>query len=242
MSQEAVPSLREGAHRTQRSAHLGSTLRSVLLHPGDGFAQVLAGTERRRDTGFRTPEGVAPAVLSALGGAALMCLWLKVGALVEIRAFDPAAFRWGYLFASLFIGAAAGVVTQLMWSVLASYVARRMDRRADQAELRTVWGAASFPLVFVLVPLLALDALLVGPAAFTTERLADPVSTGWAAISIAMGVALAVWWMALVTRGFSATTGFGVWRSLPALAVGILSAVGLMVGLRGLGLLLGAGS
>jgi hypothetical protein len=203
---------------------------------------VLAVTEQRRDQGFRTPEGAAPSVLAALGGAALILVWLKISGLTELRALTATDFRWAYLFVSLAVGVVAGILAQLMWSVVAAWAAQRMGRRVDQAELRAVWGAASFPLVFILFPLLALDVLLVGPASFTTERLSDPLSTGWAAISIAMGVALVIWWMFLLTRGFSATTGFSVWRSLPAPLVALVCAAGLMVGVRGLGLLLGGGA
>lgn len=244
MSQEAVASLKEGERdrRSNRSAHLGSTLRAVMLRPRDGFAQVLAVTERRRDRSFRTPEGAAPSVLAALGGAALMSVWLKVGGALEVRAFASADFRWAYLFASLLIGAVIGVLSQLMWSVLAGLAARRFGRRVDQAELRTVWGVASFPLAFALFPLLLVDVAIVGPATFTTERLADPLSTGWAAISIAMGTALVVWWMYLLARGFSVVTGFNLPRSLPSLLVALLSSVGLMMAVRGLGLLVGAAS
>lgn len=241
MNQEAaVASVQddERDRRSNRSAHLGSTLRSVMLRPGDGFAQVLGVTERRRDRGFRTPEGAAPSVLAALGGAALMSVWLKVGGALELRTFAAADFRWAFLVASLLIGAGVGILAQLMWSVLAGLVARRFGRRVDQAELRTVWGAASFPLVFALLPLLLVDVALVGPASFTTERLSDPVSTGWAAISIAMGTALVFWWMCLLTRGFSVVTGFNLVRALPALLVALLSSAGLMIALRGLGLLL----
>jgi hypothetical protein len=243
LSQEATASLKDGARgrRTDRSAHLGSTLRAVMLQPRDGFAQVLAVTEQRRDRGYRTPEGAAPSVFAALGGAALMSVWLKLGGLLEVRAFASADFRWAYLFATLLIGAVVGVLAQLMWSVLAGLVARRFGRRVDQAELRTVWGAASFPLAFALFPLLVLDVAIVGPASFTTERLTDPLSTTWAAISIAMGAALVIWWMYLLTRGFAATTGFKFLRSLPSLLVALLSALGLMMAVRGMGLLLGAG-
>lgn len=212
-----------------------------MLRPRDGFAQVLGVTEERRDQGYRTPEGAAPSVLAALGGAALMSVWLKLGGLLGVRTFASADFRWAYLLASLLIGAVVGVLAQLMWSVLAGLVARRLGRRVDQAELRTVWGAASFPLTFALFPLLLLDVALVGPASFTTERLGDPLSTGWAAISIAMGAALVIWWMYLLTRGFSATTAFSFGRSLPSLLVALLSTLGLVMALRGLGFVLGTG-
>jgi hypothetical protein len=210
-----------------------------MLHPRDGFAQVLAVTEKRRDGGYRTPEGVAPIVLAMLGGAALMSVWLKLGGLLEVRAFAATDFRWSFLLVSLLIGAVGGLLAQLMWSVLAGLAARRFGRRADQAELRTVWGASAFPLTFALFPLLVLDVAVVGSASFTNERLGDPISTGWAAISIAMGVALVIWWMYLLTRGFGAATGFNFLRSLPALLVGLASAAGLMMMVRGLGLLLG---
>jgi hypothetical protein len=213
-----------------------------MLTSRDGFAQVLAVTEQRRDRGFRTPEGAAPTVLAALGGAGLMVSWLKLAGIAELRAVPAADFRWAYLLSSLLLGAIGGVLAQLMWSVMAGWAGERMGRRVDQAELRTVWGAASFPLVFTLFPLLVLDIAIVGRATFTTERLGDPLATGWAAISIAMGAALVVWWMFLVTRGFAATTGFSFWRSLPGLLVALLCTAGLMMGVRGLGLLLGGGA
>ena len=213
-----------------------------MLHPSRGFAEVLQVTEERRTQDFRTPEGAAPSVLAALGGAGLMTVWLKLGGLLELRTYAQDDFRWAYLGTALAVAAVAGILAQLMWSVLAAQVARRLGRRADQAELRTVWGAAAFPLAFTLFPLLLIDAIVVGPASFTTERLDDPISTGWAALSIAIGSALVVWWLFLLLRGFAAATGFRALRSVPAVAVAVLSAAGLVVGLRGLGLLLGGGA
>ena len=245
MSQDAAAPLERSARArrgSHRSAHLGSTLRTVMLHPSRGFAEVLAVTEQRRDEGFRTPEGVAPTVLAALGGAALMTIWLKLGGLLELRSYPAEDFRWAFLFVAMGVAAVAGVLAQLMWSVLAALVARRLGRRADQAELRTVWGAAAFPLSFALFPILVLDVILVGPSMFTTERITDPIARGWASVSIAIGAALVVWWLFLLLRGFAAATGFRALRAVPAVLVALLSAAGLVIVFRGLGLLLGGGS
>ena len=72
---------------------------------------------------------------------------------------------------------------------------------ATRVDLRLVWGAGAFPQVFALLLLLPLDLLIVGTDTFTSERLDDPLATGWAAFSIAMAVSLTVWSVYLFVRG-----------------------------------------
>jgi hypothetical protein len=78
---------------------------------------------------------------------------------------------------------------------------------ADARDLRLVWGAAAFPQMFALAVLLPSDVLVVGPEAFTTARLTDPVSSAWASLSIAVGVALALWSWGLLAKGVEVAAG-----------------------------------
>jgi hypothetical protein len=88
-----------------------------------------------------------------------------------------------------------------------------------------VWGASAFPQVFALLFLLPLDLLIVGQDTFTTTRLVDPVSTAWAAFSIALGMSALVWSLFLLYRGVGSATGLGRGRALLCAAGAVLSVV-----------------
>lgn len=187
-----------GELQTARSsARLGLTLRLILLAPGQGFDSALMGAERRDRAAQRPAEGYAPYLLAAVGGAALFLIWLKIGALSGLR--DEASYRLVYLVMALGLGAILGLVAQALWGLAGGRLFE--SHRATPRNLRLVWGLAAFPNVVTLSVLLPLDLVVVGPAGYTAARLADPVATAWAAFSIALGVAFAVWSAYLFVRG-----------------------------------------
>jgi hypothetical protein len=208
------------------SARLGLTLRAVLLTPEVGFESAIKSADRRRRAGQRPAEGIYPYVLSATGGAALLLLWLKVGGLLSLREAPAEAFRFTYLAVACALGGILGLCAQALWSSLA-VSASGVDRDSLKRDLRITWGAASLPHVAALAVLLPLDLAVAGPAAFATDPLKDSVSTAWAAFSIAVAAALAVWNVYLVARGTRVSLQVGLLRAafVTAGAVLLLAAV-----------------
>jgi Yip1 domain len=202
------------AASARASARLGLTLRTVLISPRDGFRAAFQATDRRERAGRHPAEGLAPFLLAALAGAALFMLWLKVGGLFGWRESPRSQFRSEFLVGALITGALLGLAGQALWSVAGRHAVRALGGRASGRDLRTVWGAAGFPQVLSLALLLPLDLLIVGPATFTTERLTDSVATAWAALSIALSAALALWSLWLFVRGVETASGMGTARAL----------------------------
>jgi hypothetical protein len=204
------------AHRYS-SADLGRTLRSIALDPRKGFASAFALTERRASGGARPAEGITTYVLTAAGGAAAMLLWLKLGSLFGTREIAAPEFRWSYLVVALIGGALVALIAQALWGFGASAAFRLGGDATRARDLRLVWGASAVPQLLALLILLPLDVLIVGPETFTSTKLADPLATGWAAISIALAVSLGVWSMYLFARGVQVATGSGWATSLAGL-------------------------
>ncbi len=207
--------------RARASARLGSTLRSICFTPKDGFAAALTLLDRRRRAKQRPAEGLAPFVLSALGGAALAMLWLKLGSLLDLRHVTPRDFRWVYVAGALVAGAGLGVIVQLLWGWLGSRVLRRLGSAASPAELRMVWGASAFPQLPALVVLLPLDIAIVGQGAFTTRPVSDSLSVTWIAVSIAITIALALWSIVLFVRGIEVVSRIDIARALVGVAIAV---------------------
>ncbi len=136
-------------------------------------------------------------MLTSIGGAGAMLLWLKIGTLVGIRRISVADFRWSFVVATLVGGAVLALIAQWLWGV----VGRAVARDAGSAVRRFVWGAAATPQVLAVIVLLPLDLLLVGRDTFTATKLTDPLETGWAAMSIALSVSVALWSGYLFYRG-----------------------------------------
>ena len=203
------------ARRSRASARLGLTLRSVLLTPREGFDAALGALERRAATSARASEGGAPLVLSFLGGAGAMLAWLKLGALVGLRTSLPDDFEWGLLGAALALGGLLYVTAQVLWGISGPLVAAAMRGDAASSALRLVWGAAAFPLALGLL-LLPIDLLAAGPEALSTVGPASTIGTAWAALSIALQVALALWSLYLVVRGAEVAAGV---RSVAAIGI-----------------------
>jgi hypothetical protein len=218
----------------RRSARLGLTLRSILLSPTSGFASALRTAERRSRAGRRPAEGWAPVVMTAIGGASLASLWLKIGALVGLREVCADDRLAGYLAATLLLGALLALIGYAVWGAAGPPVARFLRGSGSSAELRLVWGAALLPQVFALVVLLPLDLAIVGMETFTTSSLGDPLSTAWAAFSIALAVSLAVWSLFLLVRGMEVASELSMVRAgvgAVAAALCLLLVVGVLAGL-----------
>ena len=215
--------------RSNASARLGLTLRSVLLTPRDGFASALKAAERRSRAKHRPAEGLSPYVLAAIGGASLMVLWLKLGALLGLREISTTANLGTYIAASLVLGAVFGLVAQAVWGLVGPRAMRSLQSEVAGRDLRLIWGASEFPHVFALVLLLPLDLAIVGTDSFTTAKLGDSLATAWAAFSIALGICIAIWSLFLFVRGLEVAGGIGVKRALIATLIG-LACFGVIVG------------
>ena len=213
--------------RTRASARLGSILRAVLLAPRDGFPAAFKAADRRSSAGLRPPEGLAPFVLAALGGAALFLLWLKLGALLGLRQSTRADYRPEFLVAAVALGAALGLAGQALWGSVGVHVVRPLGGSSPARDLRTVWGASAFPNTFALA-LLPVDLFISGPAIFTSGRIGDSLATAWAALSISLALALALWSLWLFSRGVQMATGVGTARAWLLTAVGGLCLVGVV--------------
>lgn len=178
----------------------------------------------------RVSTGKTPYVLAFLGGASLALLWLKIGALVGIREFCEPRYLGGYVAATAALGGILALPASALFSVGGASLGPVLHGdRPSPSTLRFVWGAAAFPLVLATVVLLPLDLLVVGPETFTTEELSEPLSTAWAAFSLALGVSALAWGVWIFLRGYAAATGVSGRRSLAGLAVAV-GTVALVVG------------
>lgn len=211
------------ADSARASVRLGLVLRSILVSPRVGFESALEASRRRARIRPRSSEGAAHLVLAAVGGASLMLLWLKLGGMADLRDVGPRGYDPGLLVAALVAAALVGLAAQWLWSEAAARVGG-----ASARELRLVWGAAAFPQVLPLFVLLPLDLLIVGPGVFTTAPMSDSLSTAWAALSVALGVAIAMWSAFLFVRGVQVVTDFGPSRAGIAVVAAPLS-LGLVV-------------
>ena len=228
-------------HSASAPTRLGLTLRSVVLRPREGYAAAKRTGERRARAGERLPEGAAPYVLSAAGGAALMCLWLKLGALSGLRQARTADYDAGLVLAAVVVGALLSVSGQMMWGAVGPWVVARLGGRARPRDLRLAWGASFFPLVGVLA-LLPLDLVIVGRGTFGSDPLSDRIATAWAALSIALGLALLVWSAWLFLRGVEVASELRLGRALPAALAGGLCLVASIAGLAAVGTLAAPGT
>ena len=179
-------------------------------------------SERRGRVGKRPAEGVSPYILAAIGGAAASALWLKIGALTGLRRVCTDEYIASFIVATLVLGAVLGLIAQAIWGAVGSPTLRALHGEANRGSLRLVWGAAAFPQVVSLVVLLPLDLLIIGSDAYATSSLDDPLSTAWAAFSIAIGISVAVWSLFLFIRGIEVAAGVRFWRAVGAASVAVL--------------------
>jgi hypothetical protein len=145
--------------------------------------------------------------MAFVGGASLSLLWLKIGALAGLREVCDASLIPGYVVASGAIGGILMLIAQALWGAIGPRTARVLHSdESTSPSARVVWGLACVPLVVSLAILLPLDLLIVGSDTFTTDRLADPLATSWAAFSIAAWTSAALWSVYLLMRGFQVQT------------------------------------
>ena len=201
------PASSRAAARSAASAQLGGTLRSILVSPGDGFGAAYALADKRQRFGARIPEGAAPFVMGACGGAALMFLWLKVGGLLGLRSMAPSEFKWSYVVVAGLGGALLGFVAQTVWGSIGRVVLGRLDAPTTPARMRLAWGAAALPQVFALLLLIPLDIAITGRSLFTGESVTETFPAIWAALSVALSVSLAAWSGYLFWRGIQVASG-----------------------------------
>jgi hypothetical protein len=213
---DAVPGKSRTSDRS--SARLGLVLRSVILTPTEGFEAAKKAADRRERAAQRPAEGFTPYFLAAIGGAALFLLWLKLGALVELRHAPRASFRATYLLGAVLLGASLGLLAQFAWGRLGPALFGSSGPPVRRS-MRIAWGLAALPQFVAIFVLLPMDLAIVGPEAFTTTGLPDSVSTAWAAASIALSVAVAVWTVWLFFKGVQVMVGSGRWRALGGLLV-----------------------
>jgi hypothetical protein len=171
-----------------------------------------------------------------------MLLWLKLGSLLGAREIAASDFRWSYLFVALAAGAVLALGTQALWGLAGAAAFRIGGRDVRARELRLVWGAAAFPQVVALFVLLPVDLLIVGSDTFTSTRLSDPLAGGWAAISIALSISLAVWSTYLFARGVQVAAGSTWVASLVGSALALACSITLVLLLILASRPLGAGS
>lgn len=219
------------AATTRGSAHLGLTLRRVLLTPHDGFAAALKTAERRATAARRPAEGLSPYVLAAIGGAAAASLWLKIGGIAGLREVCTTQYLAANITAALVLGAILALLAQAIWGLVGPAVVRGLRGDVDRGSLRLVWGASAFPQVVAIAILLPLDLLIVGTDTYTGGAMDDPLSTGWAAFSIAIGISVAVWSLFLFVRGVEVAGGIGFWRAAAATGAAILCFAAVVGGL-----------
>ena len=202
-----------------RSATLGRRLRSVLVAPAAGFEAATSAADRRARAGESLSEGLTPYVLAIVGGASLMIGWLKLGGLLGGRDVDPTQFGYTELVFALVTGAVLAMLGQAVFGVVAPPVTRALGGGLSGRDARIVWGAAAFPQVGTVLVLLPLDLIIVGPEIFATTKPGDSVATGWASISIAVGLLMAVWSISLFTRGVQVVAHLGLLRAIGAVIV-----------------------
>ena len=165
---------------------------------------------------------MAPYLLAALGGVALMILWLKLGALLGVRDVARVEFEWSYLVVAAVAGALLALVGQFVWGLVGARIVGALGGETPARDLRIVWGASDFPQVIGLVLLLPLDLIIVGSDTFTSEKLGDSLATGWAALSIALSLSLAIWTIFIFLRGVQVAGSLSVLKAIVATVAGLL--------------------
>jgi hypothetical protein len=201
---------------------LGATLRSVLVSPRAGFDAATRSLARKERSGARPAEGLSTYVLSAAGGASLVLLWLKLSALLGLRGGPGTAFHWWFLVGGCVVGSVLALAAQLLWGAVGPRLLSRLGGSSSSKSLRLIWGASAFPQVAALLLLLPADLVIVGPQTFTTQAPGDPVASVWAALSVAIAVALAVWSVCLFLVGIEVAARVKLSRSAAAGGVATL--------------------
>ena len=158
-----------------------------------------------------------------------MLLWLKLGSLLGYRDVARVEFQWSYLIVAGVAGALLALFAQSLWGYVGAGAARAFDSQPPPRELRVVWGASAFPQIIGLILLLPLDLLIVGSDTFTSEKFSDPLATGWAALSIAFSLSLAIWSLFIFVRGVEVSASVSLLKALVLSFVGVV-VLGAIVG------------
>ena len=202
----------------------------MLLTPRTGFEAAITAGDRRSRTVESPSEGLLPTILAFAGGTGAMLLWLKVGALVGARD-AVGGFEWGLLVAALAIGGLVYVLAQASWGLVGPRVISALRGSAPSGLLRLVWAAAACPMALGLL-LLPVDLLVVGPEAVTSSAPGETMETAWAALSISLHVAAAVWSLYLLFRGTQVVGRIGTGRAVAAIVAGLALVALLIAGLQ----------
>jgi len=102
---------------------------------------------------------------------------------------------------------------------VAPLVVRAFGGGFSGRDARVVWGVSAFPQVFTVLVLLPLDLIIVGPEIFATTKPGDSVATGWAAISVALCLLMAVSSLSLFVRGMQVVAKLDIVRAIGAVVV-----------------------
>lgn len=151
-----------------------------------------------------------------------MLLWLKIGSLFGLRDVARSEFQWSYLVVAGVAGALLGLVAQLVWGYVGAALVRAAGGHTPARDLRVVWGASDGPHIIGLVLLLPLDLVIVGSDTFTSEKLADSLATGWAALSIALSLSLAVWSLLIFARGVEVAGSISLLKAIAVSLAGVI--------------------
>lgn len=200
-------------------AHWGSALRSILTSPRKGFARALRLS--RNDGGGRAGSILA-LLLSGLGGAYLLLMFLKIRGLLGFLEVSPQdAQWWSGLVLSVIAATVMGIVGHFLFGVAARPLVARIGKRCAARELRTVWGLSSFPAAAGFGVLLILDLLIAGREAYSSVE-GDSLVTGWSVGSLVIGLSLGVWSLYLFVQGLEVAADVRPSRSIMVLLVAVL--------------------
>jgi hypothetical protein len=199
-------------------AHWGRALRTILISPRNGFAKALRLS--RSDEGRGGRKVLVP-ILSALGGAYLLLMFLKVRGLTGFRDITPSEFDWAPFTLALVVAALSGVLAHYLFGFAATPAASRLGRRCEPQDLRTVWGLAGFPVAVAFLLLLVLDIAIAGREAYSSVE-DNSLITGWSAGSLTVGLSLGLWSLYLFVKGLAVAAQTRISRSLLLVVVATL--------------------
>lgn len=174
----------------------------------------------RSDEGRGGRRVLVPA-LSALGGAYLLLMFLKIRGLTGFREVTPAEFDWSAFGLALAVAALSGVLAQFLFGFAGAPATSRLGSRCKPQDLRTVWSLAGFPVAVGFLLLVVLDIAIAGRQAYSSVE-GDALVTGWATGSLTVGLILGVWSLYLFAQGLGVAAEMRFSRSLLFVVVGSL--------------------
>lgn len=200
-------------------AHWGSALRTILTAPRKGFTRALRLS--RDDDGGRAGS-ILVLLLSGLGGAYLLLMFLKIRGLVGFREVSPEDTQWwGGLGLAVVAAVVAGIIGHFLFGLAAPPLVARVGKRCKPRDLRTIWGLSSFPAAVGFTLLVILDLVIAGREAYSSLE-GSSLTTGWAAGSLAIGLSLGAWSLYLFLQGLQVAADVRPSRSIMVLLVAVL--------------------